>query len=114
MRILGSKEIGKEWMEGRYEGKQVRIISVVDRADEDTSVALVRILSENAEEFRVPLKFVHPLDRSDIHPRDYCVILSGPNRGKRGPLNDDQASIEHEELGVVPMHGSAFTLCERA
>ena len=113
MRVLGTKEIGREWMQGQHEGDQVRIISVVDKSDEENSIALVRVLPSATDEFRIPVKFIHPLDKGDMHPRDYCVLLSGPNRGRKGMLGEDKESIDHDEFGIVPAGGAAFTLCDR-
>ena len=103
---------GSEWSEGRLEGKQAVVVSVLDTNKDETCVALVRILPGKKEEHRIPVKYLK-LHRPKTG--EFGVVLYGPYAGLRAPVlavSGYQLMMEDEDA-VLALNIDDVALAER-
>lgn len=106
--IVGSAEAGSEWHDGKFEGKEGELITLVDGGSRDSTFALIR-LTEQREDYRVPMKYIR---EHEAGTGDFAVILSGPDVGERGIVgHDGQGSILENENGVRLLKDCKYAKC---
>lgn len=103
--IVGTKNAGQEWLDGKLDGRQAQLITLTDGG---SSVALVRVLPDGSEEHRVPIKYLKP---HEAKIGEFAVLLSGPHTGERGPVVDYGGLCLDGEGGARPLSGYTFATC---
>ena len=105
--IRGTNVAGQAWLDGRFEGKQGRLVTVVDAGNQENSYGLVKVLPDEPLEYRIPMRYLEP---HEPVMGDFAVILSGPHTGERGKVvNLGDGPMLEGEGGFRPL-----SACQKA